>query len=942
MSQNKDIINTFKEEYTTSDHEYNNEYNMLMSSLHVSVGKHMLNDDFTVIWANDYFYEMTGYSRREYEATFHNSVMEYYKNDMDEYAKIGEKLIDAFEHHRPGYEVLSHMPQKGGGYIWIKVVGTFTDELVDGIPIIYSVFTDVTDMIRTQMEQSITYDSLPGFVAKFRMRPNSFDLIYANDRYIEFFGNEIKSYSLENMKLVKNREAIIENIPAIREGKPVRFVLQVKGKAGNEAWLQLSADCVDWQDGDPVYLVIYIDITDITEMREMQGKLEERTELLKNALEMAEHANNAKSDFLSRMSHDIRTPMNAIMGMTEIARESLGDIEATKDCLDKVETSAKFLLSLINDILDMSKIESGKMALNKKKFDFASFVHSVTTMFYPQAEKKGVKFNVLLKNGIAEAYVGDELKLNQIIINLLSNAVKFTNPGGRIDFSVARGNQSGKYTELIFTVQDDGIGMDERFIDKMFIPFEQDSSLRQSSGGSGLGLAIANSYARMMNGGIDVQSSPGAGSTFAVSVWLEETGDKMMPSDIRGHFCEMKALVVDDEPAVCEYVCSLLEKFGVEANSAYSAPFALEYIRANQKANNPYNVLITDWKMPEMDGIELVKSVRNEFKDNILIVAISAYDWNSIKKQAEDAGVNYFLPKPLFPSSVYDLLVSATLGKPMASEIQKEDYHFDNERILLVEDNQMNMEIACRLLTSRNLIVDMAFNGQEALEKFSAAPQGHYLAILMDIQMPVMDGLEATRRIRSLHIPNAKDIPIIAMSANAFDDDVEKSLEAGMNAHISKPVNIPVLLRTLQELQHAPQQRLIPDVNDEAGNTCSDPLYAVLEKLGINSKTILERFCGNTQLLEHFIKTYPSNTVLPQLKEAVEQKDSAGIETAAHTAKGNALNLGLEHLAELCGRLVIAIREGRSGEAGKLFIPVWKEFMRIKAIIENAYQEQII
>ena len=256
MSQNKDIINTFKKEYTTSDHEYNNEYNMLMSSLHVSVGKHMLNDDFTVIWANDYFYEMTGYSRREYEATFHNSVMEYYKNDMDEYAKIGEKLIDAFEHHRPGYEVLSHMPQKGGGYIWIKVVGTFTDELVDGIPIIYSVFTDVTDMIRTQMEQSITYDSLPGFVAKFRMRPNSFDLIYANDRYIEFFGNEIKSYSLENMKLVKNRDAIIENIPAIREGKPVRFVLQVKGKAGNEAWLQLSADCVDWQDGDPVYLCL--------------------------------------------------------------------------------------------------------------------------------------------------------------------------------------------------------------------------------------------------------------------------------------------------------------------------------------------------------------------------------------------------------------------------------------------------------------------------------------------------------------------------------------------------------------------------------------------------------------------------------------------------------------------------------------------------------------
>ncbi len=336
------------------------------------------------------------------------------------------------------------------------------------------------------MEQSVTYDNLPGFVAKFRVDASArFHFMEGNDRFIQFFGHrgpDDPPYSLVNVDNERNRRALAENRSRLLAGQRAHFVVQVKDGKGEDAWLQINADCIDWVRGEPLYLVVYIDITDITEQRELQKKLEERTEMLRNALEMAERANRAKSDFLSRMSHDIRTPMNAIMGMIAIAKESLDDPKRVVDCLNKVENSAHFLLALINDILDMSKIESGKMVLKKKAFDFAAFIRNLTTMFYAQAQKRDIRFQVSAEGALQDTYVGDELKLNQILINLLGNALKFTDAGGCVDFSVSAGKKAGNSRELLFRVRDTGIGIHPEFMEKLFVPFEQDNRQRERAG----------------------------------------------------------------------------------------------------------------------------------------------------------------------------------------------------------------------------------------------------------------------------------------------------------------------------------------------------------------------------------------------------------------------------------------------------------------------------
>lgn len=779
------------------------EYNMLMGSMHVGVGKHLLDPYFTVIWANDFYYEKTGYTREEYEAAFHNHVSEYYSALPDTYESMGNSIRTALERGEPSYEFVCPMPVKGGHRIWIKVVGTFTKETVDGIPVIYSVFTDITDLVQAQTEKSVAYDNLPGFIAKFQIRegcgPERFVFLNANDRFIAFFGARAEGdapYLPVNRVSKRNQQALDEQYPAMREGKPVHFTVQAKTLNDEDAWLQLNGDCVDFIQGDPVYLFIYIDITDITEQRELQKKLEERSELLRNALEMAERANRAKSDFLSRMSHDIRTPMNAIMGMLAIAKDSWGDPDRVRDCLDKVESSAKFLLVLINDILDMSKIESGKAILKKKPFDFAAFTKNLATMFYSQAEKKRVRFQVLLGRSVAEAYVGDELKLNQILINLLGNALKFTEPGGSVLLSVQQDKRSNSATELVFTITDTGIGMEKAFLSKIFEPFEQDSQQRSNQGGSGLGLAIAEKYARMMNGGIVVDSAPGKGSTFVARVWLENDTARA-PVSLKDRFRHLKALVVDADAEELEYTRSLLLRFGVAAEGFASGALALDRLDAAARQGESGMIILVDWGNARPAADALIRKIRKTMGKSGPVIAVAAYDWSAIKAKALEAGADVFLQKPLFASTLYDFLLSLTQDSPLAGGAETEE-GFDGERVLLVEDNDLNLEIAVTLLTSRNLQVDTARNGQEAVEVFGNSEAGCYLAVLMDIQMPVMDGLEATRRIRSLTHEDAGTVPIIAMSADAFEDDVEKSLEAGMNAHISKPVDIPTLFAVLR------------------------------------------------------------------------------------------------------------------------------------------------
>lgn len=673
---------SFGNQSVTMDHPYDHldyEYNTLMSSMCVSVSKHRMDDGFTCIWANDYYYQKTGYTEKEYNAIFHRRCGEYFQRDPEEYAKIGKAIQDALKQGQPRYECVCKMHQKGGSYIWIKVVGTFTNEVQDGYPIIYSVFTDITDIV---------------------------------------------------------------------------------------------------------------------EQRELQKKLEERTEMLRGALEMAERANRAKSDFLSRMSHDIRTPMNAILGMLNIAKESIEDSARVEDCLSKAEKSAQFLLSLINDILDMSKIESGKMVLKKKPFDFVAAIQDLTTIFYAQAQGKNILFHVSASPHLQETYVGDELKLKQILINLLGNAVKFTKPGGAISFLISPGKRTERTQELIFTVKDTGMGIDEAFLDKIFRPFEQDACRPGSYEGSGLGLTIAGNYARMMNGSIGVSSKKGEGSTFTVRVWLETARESSKPVRLKDRFLDCRAFIVAPDRDDCEYTARLLKSFGVKTQYATDNAAAMTSLLAAKESQAPFTALIVNCGTAGLDGIRLIKEAFRLFK-NELYFAVSAYDWSSIHEKNLDVRIDYFLQKPFFPSTIYDFLISITQDKKVE---EPHDARFSGQRILLVEDNEINLEIAQTLLESRGLTIETARNGLKAVESFDVQAVGYYAAILMDIQMPVMNGLTAAKKIRSLPRSDARTVPIVAMTADAFDEDVEKCLEAGMNAHVSKPIEFPVLFDKLYQL----------------------------------------------------------------------------------------------------------------------------------------------
>ena len=792
--------------YDVLDHEYKT----LMSVMHVSVGKYLLDDYFTLLWANDYFYERTGYTREELETRFHNRVSEYYQNDPDILQTISDVVTSAFQTGQKQYEHVCKMPRKDGSYIWIKMIGMFTDEIVEGKPVIYTVFTDVTDLVRSQKEQSVTYDNLPGFVAKFRLKGNrQFEFVEGNERFIRFFGARGENdppYSLFNLDTEGNRQAISENYAMMQEGEPVHFVVQVKNRSGEDAWLQLNAECIEWIDNDPVYLVVYIDITDVTELRELKKKLEERTEMLRKSLEMTELANQAKSDFLSRMSHDIRTPMNAIIGLTAIAKNSLSANNKAKaeESLDKLETSARLLLSLINDILDMSKIDNGKTELQLEKLDFVTFIKDLASLFYARAEHKRVSFSLQVSDKIREFYIADASKLKQIVFNILDNAVKYTENGGNVELAIDEGRINDDARELVFTVTDTGIGMNTETVNRIFQPFEQDTQQRGNHGGSGLGLTIANNFIHLMNGSIDVKSEPEKGSRFTVRVWVEadNTARETIPS--RDEFSDCRVLVFEEDADYGKYIVDKLTPFGTKTQTVDSAEEVIKTLAKAKADRQPFHILLMEWKWPHRELLNLAKTIRNRHFNEIA-VGVSSYDIKGIRSEAQKAGIHYFLQKPLFLSTVREFLQSVRESRAR-QEKSAQGESLSGRRVLLVEDNAMNMEVAKTLLESRQLKVDTARNGQEAMEKFLTSRPNSYLAILMDIQMPVMNGLEATRMIRRFPRTDAKTVPIIAMSANAFDDDIRKSLEAGMNVHLSKPIDLPLLFDVLQ--QYAPNDKL--------------------------------------------------------------------------------------------------------------------------------------
>ena len=531
-------------------------------------------------------------------------------------------------------------------------------------------------------------------------------------------------------------------------------------------------------------------------------KAMEQQRALSDALAAAEEANKAKTTFLSNMSHEIRTPMNAIIGLDSIALNNPDISQETREYLEKIGASADHLLGLINDILDMSRIESGRLMLKNEEFSFRRLLEAVNTMFSSQCQEKGLEYQCHLNSEVDDYYIGDNLKLRQVLINILSNAVKFTPEGGNVELQVERYAKFDGKSTLRFTISDTGIGMSKEYLPRLFDTFSQeDSSTTNKYGSTGLGMAITKSIVEMMNGHIEVTSEKGVGTTFTVTVTLSDSAK----TDLQGeeeeiNLGEMTVLIVDDDPVACKHAQLVLEKAGIASDLASSGKQAVDMIKLRHARMTPYNLILVDWKMPEMDGVETTRQIRAEIGHESAIIILTAYRWDDVLEEALEAGVDSFLPKPLFASAVLDEFKAALKRKDIPSKKEQTKADLAGRHILLAEDIDVNAEIMLMVLQMRNMEADRAENGKKAVELFAAHPEGFYDAILMDMRMPEMDGLEATRVIRAMDRADAQSIPIIALTANAFDEDVQRSMQAGLNAHLSKPIQPDLLFETLESL----------------------------------------------------------------------------------------------------------------------------------------------
>ena len=566
---------------------------------------------------------------------------------------------------------------------------------------------------------------------------------------------------------------------------------------------------VNQETGEPRYIHVTGFINDVQGARKCIVDLSDRTGehqttlAVEAALEVAEKASKAKTDFLSNMSHDIRTPMNAIIGFTTLAISNIDDKERVKDYLAKTLASSNHLLSLINDVLDMSRIESGKIHLEEVEVNLSDVLHDLKTIVSGQIYAKQLELYMDAMDVTDEDVYCDKTRLNQILLNLLSNAIKFTPAGGTVSVRVRQlAGQVRGCGQYEFRIKDNGIGMSPEFAKKIFEPFERERTSTVSRiQGTGLGMAITKNIVDMMGGTIEVQTAQGKGSEFIIRVPLRVQAEHR-PVEKITELEGLKALVVDDDFNTCDSVTKMLVKVGMRAEWTLSGKEAVLRARQSIEMSDVYHAYIIDWRLPDMNGIEVTRQIRS-LNDDTPIIILTAYDWSDIEVEAKAAGVTAFCSKPMFMSDLRETLMSA-LGQKLTDASQEilpeKNADFKDRHILLVEDNELNREIAQEILREYGFRVDTAENGEVAVEKVSTAAPGSYDLVLMDVQMPVMDGYTATRKIRALDDPARAKLPILAMTANAFDEDRRNALESGMNGFLSKPIVIGDLVQELHKI----------------------------------------------------------------------------------------------------------------------------------------------
>lgn len=785
----------------------------LYNSLPCGIIQFTTDNEHKIIHANRRAWEIYGYEEQEYWSIVDSPFFFTLEEERQHFIEIVNGLSingGCLTYEREGL-------CKDGSMCWISVT---MERLVnaDGKEVIQAAFNDITENKQLQQEReqeqllenrvlrAAIFTAYP-LIMKINLTDNTFDCISSGsfitqhqsdgsyDEMIERVYPLIHPLDRENFIRDFTSDGIKEKLKD--NSQEIYAEVRQKGDDGEYHWVSAHVVRAENPYGSDELAIILFRILD--RQRAEQARQEQ---LLRDALSAAEAANSAKSDFLSRMSHDIRTPMNAIIGMSTIGQLKIEDNARVLDCFKKIDASSRYLLSLINDILDMSKIERGKMVLSCNKFDFTELIRTLTEVIYPQASLRGIDFEVRHTEPLERYYMGDSLRMNQIMMNLLSNALKFTPSGGKIsvDIRQARRNKDTAYLE--FTVSDTGIGMSKDFLARLYQPFEQETEdVARNQTGSGLGMSIVYNLVQLMGGEIQARSTRGEGTTFTVTVPLGLTKEAAAPEQekmARELLKNVRVLIADDDSVVGEQACVILENIGARSVWVDSGCKAVEEVKRAIGHGELFDLALIDWKMPDMDGVETTRQIRKLTGPDTMIIIISAYDWSDIEAQARAAGANYFISKPLFQSTIYDtmLRLNITGKKPEISE----SYNISGRRVLLVEDNELNMEIAKSLLEFQGVLVDTAENGQVAVERFSTKPSGYYLAVLMDIRMPVMDGLEATRIIRKLEAKDGKKTPVIAMSANAFEEDKAVAYEAGMNGYLVKPVDINRLFSILRSL----------------------------------------------------------------------------------------------------------------------------------------------